>query len=352
MILLHIFVSYIARERKATHMHTGTTKIVLTGDRPTGKLHLGHYAGSLKQRVELQEEHEQYVMIADIQALTDNFNAPNVVTQNVYEVLRDYIAVGIDPTKTTIFLQSQIPSLTELTIYYLNLVTISRLQRNPTLKAEIQQKKYENNLLAGFCIYPVSQAADITAFDGELVPIGEDQLPMIEQTNEIVRKFNSLYGNILKEATPIIGTTKRLSGIDGKAKASKSLNNAIYLSDSPTIIKQKVFAMFTDPNHLKVSDPGKVEGNIVFEYLDAFHKNKNEITALKEHYTRGGLGDTALKSILNDTLQELIAPYRECRNDISSIKMREILYSGSQKANQKANATLEKVKKAIGLHYF
>ncbi|AWD33065.1 Tryptophan--tRNA ligase [Candidatus Fokinia solitaria] len=333
-------------------MHTGTAKIVLTGDRPTGKLHLGHYVGSLKQRIELQKKYTQYVMIADVQALTDNFHHSNLVTQNVYEVLRDYIAVGIDPSKTTIFLQSQIPSLTELTIYYLNLVTISRLQRNPTLKAEIQQKKYENNLLAGFCIYPVSQAADITAFDGELIPIGEDQLPMIEQTNEIVRKFNSIYGDTLKEAIPMLGTTKRLSGIDGKAKASKSLNNAIYLSDSADTIKQKVLAMFTDPNHLKVSDPGNIEGNIVFEYLDAFHENKDEVIALKEHYTRGGLGDIALKNILNDTLQELIAPYRERRSNISHIEMQNILYDGCKKANKKAEMTLYKVKKAIGLHYF
>lgn len=247
-------------------------KIILTGDRPTGKLHLGHYVGSLVNRVKLQDEYEQYVMIADIQALTDNFENPGKIVDNLYEVALDYLSIGIEPGKSTIFIQSHIPELAELTVYYLNLVTLGRLERNPTVKSEIQQKGYDSSIPAGFLCYPVSQAADITAFKAEAVPVGEDQVPMIEQTNEIVRRFNRIYNtDCLKEAKPILSKTSRLVGIDGQSKASKSLGNAIFLSDTPEEIKRKVFLMFTDPAHLKISDPGKVEGNVVFEYLSAFH---------------------------------------------------------------------------------
>lgn len=327
-------------------------KRILTADRPTGRLHLGHYVGSLSNRVALQDTYDQHVMIADIQALTDNFENPEKITQSVYQVALDYLAVGIDPQKTTIFIQSQIPELTELTIYYLNLVTLGRLERNPTVKTEIAQKEYGDSIPVGFLCYPISQAADITAFKAEVVPAGEDQSPLIEQTNEIVRRFNRIYNtNCLKETKILLSKTPRLVGIDGKGKAGKSTGNAIFLSDSPEDIKQKVFAMFTDPDHLKVSDPGKIEGNVVFSYLDAFHPNPNEIQALKDHYQRGGLGDTTIKALLNETLQELLVPIRERRSVIDIRDVKHILRDGTEKARTTAKDTLQEVRHAIGITY-
>ncbi|MDR1982230.1 MAG: tryptophan--tRNA ligase [Holosporaceae bacterium] len=328
-------------------------KVILTGDRPTGNLHLGHLVGSLQSRVELQLSHEQYIMVADVQALTDYFGNPEKVMASILEVVADYIAVGIDPTLTTIFIQSQIPALTELTTYYMNMVSISRLERNPTVKAEIAQKEFGESVPTGFFCYPISQAADITAFKTELVPVGEDQLPMIELSNEIVRKFNRLYNtNCLKESKAHLSKVGRLVGIDGKAKASKSLNNAIFLSDSAELIKQKVYSMFTDPGHINVSDPGKIEGNVVFTYLDAFCKEKDEIASLKNQYTKGGLGDTTLKSLLNDILQKLLRPIREKRESISSQELMEICFSGTQKARSVAQKTLVEVKDAMGINFF
>ena len=328
-------------------------KTILTGDRPSGRLHLGHYVGSLESRVRLQDNFEQYVMIADVQALTDNFEHPEKITHSVYEVAKDYLAVGIDPEKTTIFIQSQIPEIAELTLYFLNLVTIGRLERNPTVKTEIQQKGYESSLPAGFFCYPVNQAADISIFQAELVPVGDDQIPMIEQTNEIVRKFNRIYKtSCLKECQAYLSHAPRLVGIDGKSKASKSLNNAIYLSDSPAEIKQKVFQMFTDPDHLRVSDPGKIEGNAVFAYLDAFHHDKEEVASLKAHYQRGGLGDVVIKNILNKSLQDLLEPMRERRDQCKQEDIRNMLYSGTNKALKVARNTIEQVRGAIGINYF
>ena len=327
-------------------------KTILTGDRPTGKLHLGHYGGSLKNRVALQFTHKQYIMIADIQALTDNFDNPKKVIDNILEVIADYISVGIDPNVSTIFIQSQIPELAELTVYYMNLVTLGRLQRNPTVKAEIQQKGYTDSLPVGFLCYPISQAADITGFDADLVPVGEDQLPIIEQTNEIVRKFNATYNReCLKEVEPIVGSVKRLVGIDGKAKASKSLNNTIFLSDSPEEIKRKVFMMYTDPNHLKISDPGQIEGNVVFDYLDAFHSDVEEVESLKAHYKRGGLGDTTIKSILNSTLQSLLDPIRERRERLQNNDLMTFLYEGTKSARAVVKNKVDQVKDAIGIKY-
>lgn len=328
-------------------------KRILTGDRPTGNLHLGHYIGSLKNRVTLQNECDQYIMIADLQALTDNFEDPSQIKENVFEVLKDYLSVGIDPKLSTIFIQSQIPEITELTLYYMNLVTLGRLERNPTVKSEIKQKGYDDSIPAGFFCYPINQAADITIFQAESVPVGDDQIPMIEQTNEIVRKFNRIYNsNILKECKPILSKTSRLVGIDGKAKASKSLGNCIFLSDSAEEIKQKVFQMYTDPNHIKVSDPGKVEGNVVFSYLDAFHPSPNEIQELKEHYQRGGLGDMTLKKLLNKVLQELLEPIREKRSKYQKDELIDILEQGTINAKKIASQTVEKVRKAIGIKYF
>lgn len=328
-------------------------KNILTGDRPTGQLHLGHYVGSLINRVSLQNIHNQYVMIADVQALTDNFETPEKVINNTYEVVRDYLAVGIDPTKTTIFIQSQIPELAELTIYFLNLVSVRRLERNPTIKAEIQQKGYESDLPAGFLCYPVSQAADITAFQAELVPVGDDQIPMIEQTNEIVRRFNRLYNtSCLKEAEVYLSQTPRLVGIDGKAKASKSLGNAIFLADSAKVIKEKIFSMYTDPTHIRVNDPGHVEGNVVFTYLDAFHPDKSELEALKARYRRGGLGDTVIKALLNETLQVFLKPIREKREQLQTKDLKEIVQEGTQRARKIAQQTLLHVREALGIRYF
>jgi tryptophanyl-tRNA synthetase len=330
------------------------SKIILTGDRPTGALHLGHFVGSLQNRVKLQHSYSQFVMIADLQALTDNAENPDKVRNNVIEVALDYLAVGIDPKLTTIFVQSKITELAELTMYYLNLVTLARLQRNPTVKNEMKQKGFSADVPAGFLMYPVSQAADITAFKADTVPVGEDQLPVIEQTNEIIRKFNSIYGNVLVETNALLSTTTRLPGLDGKAKMSKSLNNGIYLSDSVDVLKQKVMSMYTDPNHLKVSDPGQVKGNMVFTYLDAFDTDTNKVKELKEQYTKGGLGDMVLKKYLLEVLDNILSPIRTKREYLSQNKdaVFEILKSGSYKAKNVASATLNEVRSAIGVNYF
>ncbi len=293
-------------------------KVILTGDRPTGPLHLGHYVGSLKNRVGLQETHEQFVMIADVQALTDNAHDPMKVRSNVLQVALDYLAVGICPEKSTIFIQSMVPELAEMTLYFLNLVSWNRLKHNPTVKQEIKQKGFEESVPAGFMIYPVSQAADITAFKAEVVPVGEDQLPMIEQTNELVRNFNRIYkADVLVEAKALIPKMGRLPGTDGQAKMGKSLGNCIYLGDSEAVIAKKVKGMFTDPNHLRVEDPGTVEGNPVFTYLDVFDEDKEALEELKAHYRRGGLGDSVIKRRLNEVLQAFLAPIRSRREELA-----------------------------------
>ena len=334
-------------------------KIILTGDRPTGKLHIGHYIGSLKNRVELQNSglYESFIMIADQQALTDNARDPEKIKNSLIEVALDYLAVGIDPSKATIFIQSQIPELNELTMHYLNLVTLSRLERNPTVKSEIKQKNFENSIPAGFLIYPVSQAADITAFKATTVPVGEEQLPMIEQTREIVRSFNSIYGEVLVEPEAIIpkeDTCGRLPGTDGKAKMSKSIGNCIYLSDDADTIKKKVMSMYTDPNHIRVEDPGKIEGNTVFTYLDVFATDKDAVEDMKEHYKRGGLGDMKVKKYLNEVMQAELEPIRnrriELEKDIDAIY--DMLKDGSDKARAVAANTLREVRAAIGIEYF
>lgn len=328
-------------------------KVLLTGDRPSGALHLGHYVGSLVSRVELQDTYDSYILLADLQALTDNFEHPERVREHVMQVVRDYLAVGIDPEKSTIFIQSQVPELAELTFYYMNLVTVSRLERNPTVKAEIQQKGFGDSLTAGFLCYPVSQAADITAFQAEIIPVGEDQLPLIEVCNEIVRRFNRLYAtDCLKEAEAYLTKTRRLVGIDGQNKASKSLGNAILLCDEPQVIKEKVFAMFTDPDHIRVSDPGKVEGNVVFTYLDAFHPNPDVVEELKAHYRRGGLGDQVVKGLLNDVLQQFLLPVRERRQSLDTKQLDEILREGTKRARAKAHETLMHVREAMKLNYW
>lgn len=329
--------------------------IILTGDRPTGPLHLGHYVGSLANRVLLQETCKQFIIIADVQALTDNYENPQKIRDNIIEVTLDYLAVGINPKKTTIFIQSLIPQIAELTIFYLNLVTVARLQRNPTVKTEIQQKGFGESVPAGFFMYPVSQAADITVVKADLIPVGEDQVPVIEQTNEIVRSFNRMYKkDVLVEANALIGEGARLPGIDGKAKMSKSLGNAIFLSDSSDAIAQKVRNMYTDPNHIKVSDPGKVEGNTVFAYLDLFDPDKDAVLALKEHYRRGGLGDIALKKRLTDILENLIGPIRARRQEFASNipEVWDILKAGTEKTFEVAQETLREVKDAMGIRYF
>jgi tryptophanyl-tRNA synthetase len=291
-------------------------------------------------------------MVADIQALSDNFDNPKKLAENITEVCKDYLSVGIDPQKCTIFIQSLVPELFELSTYYLNLISVSRLERNPTVKSELKQKSFSSSITAGFLAYPVSQTADITAFKGTLIPVGEDQLPLIEITNEIVRKFNKTYNtDVLLEAAPVLGKVQRLVGIDGKAKASKSLNNAIFLSDSSELIRQKIHSMYTDPSHIKVSDPGKVKGNVVFDYLDAFFDDKNELDSLKLQYKKGGLGDSVLKSILNDNLQNFLKPIREKRDSISDKVVFNILYEGSKIARKVAKETLSQVKDAMGLVY-
>ena len=344
-------------------------QIILTGDRPTGRLHVGHYVGSLKERVKLQNSgiyDEIYIMIADAQALTDNAEHPEKVRQNIMQVALDYLACGLDPEKATIFIQSMIPELTELTFYYMNLVTVSRVQRNPTVKAEIQMRNFEASIPVGFFCYPISQAADITAFRATHVPVGEDQMPMIEQCKEIVHKFNTVYGETLtdpKIVLPENSACLRLPGIDGKAKMSKSLGNCIYLAEEPEDIKKKVMSMFTDPNHLRVEDPGQVEGNPVFIYLDAFSKPEyfteflpeySGMDELKEHYTRGGLGDVKVKKFLNNVLQAELAPIRERRKmwEQKLPDVYDILKEGSKKARETASKTLEDVRRSMKIDYF
>lgn len=345
------------------------SKVILTGDRPTGRLHVGHYVGSLKRRVELQNSGEYdkiFIMIADAQALTDNADNPEKVRQNIIEVALDYLSCGLDPAKSTLFIQSQIPELCELSFYYMNLVTVSRLQRNPTVKSEIQMRNFETSIPVGFFTYPISQAADITAFHATTVPVGEDQAPMIEQTKEIVHKFNSVYGETLTDPQMLLPDNKsclRLPGTDGKAKMSKSLNNCIYLSDTEEEVRQKIMSMFTDPNHLRVQDPGNVEGNPVFIYLDAFCREEQferylpeykNLQELKDHYTRGGLGDVKVKKFLNNVIQEELEPIRKRRKefekDIPAIY--EILRKGSEVAEAEAAKTLAEVKRAMKINYF
>lgn len=333
-------------------------EIILTGDRPTGKLHVGHYIGSLKKRVSMQNsgKYDSYIMIADQQALTDNARDPEKIKNSLIQVALDHLAVGLDPKKSTIFVQSQIPALAELNLYYLNLVTVSRLERNPTVKAEIQQKHFERSIPAGFFTYPVSQAADITAFKANLVPVGDDQEPMLEQTREIVRTFNSIYGEVLVEPQGVFAPkgSGRLPGLDGNAKMSKSLNNAIYLSDDADTLRKKVMSMYTDPNHIHVEDPGKVEGNMVFTYLDIFDKDKDKVAELKEQYRAGGLGDVKIKRYLNEVLEAELGPIcarrEEFAKDIPAVYA--MLKEGSEKANEVANKTLEEVRRAIGVNYF
>ena len=336
-------------------------KIILTGDRPTGKLHIGHFVGSLKNRVELQNsgEFETYIMIADAQALTDNAKNPEKVRENVLEVALDYLAVGIDPAKTTIFIQSQITELPELAMFYANLVSIARLERNPTVKTEIKQKNFGEGVPSGFVFYPISQAADITAFKATHVPVGEDQLPMIELTREIARSFNQTYGQeILVEPEAILppaGIERRLPGINGMdAKMSKSLNNGIYLGDSFEEMRDKVMKMYTDPDHIRVEDPGKIEGNVVFAYLDVFAKDKEKVAEMKAHYQRGGLGDVAVKRYLIEVLDEVLKPIRERRAELAKNpeKVYEILRAGNEKARLRTSKTLAEVKRAMKIDYF
>ena len=345
------------------------SKVILTGDRPTGRLHVGHYVGSLKRRVELQNSGEYdkiFIMIADAQALTDNADNPEKVRQNIIEVALDYLACGLDPEKSTLFIQSQIPELCELSFYYMNLVTVSRLQRNPTVKSEIQMRNFETSIPVGFFTYPISQAADITAFNATTVPVGEDQAPMIEQTKEIVHKFNSIYGETLTDPNILLPDNKvcmRLPGIDGKAKMSKSLNNCIYLSDTEEEVRQKIMSMFTDPGHLRVQDPGKVEGNPVFIYLEAFSNEDQfarylpeyqNIQEMEDHYARGGLGDVKVKKFLNNVMQEELEPIRKRRKEFEKDipEIYTILKKGSDVAEAEAANTLSNVKRAMKINYF
>jgi tryptophanyl-tRNA synthetase len=333
---------------------TPQKKVILTGDRPSGALHLGHYVGSLKNRVELQDSCDQFVMIADVQALTDNFEQPEKVRENILQVALDYLAVGIDPAKSTILIQSLVPALFELTLYYLNLVTWNRLKHNPTVKQEIVQKGYGESVPAGFMVYPVSQAADITAFKADIVPVGEDQLPMIEQTNEIVRHFNRIYkAEVLVECKAVMPKMARLPGTDGKAKMSKSLGNCIYLGDSADAVAKKVKGMYTDPGHLRVEDPGKVEGNPVFTYLDSFDPDTAGLEEMKAHYQRGGLGDSIVKKRLLDALQAFLEPIRKRREEFAKDPQHvmQILFKGTERANAVASETLRQVRKAMRLDY-
>lgn len=333
-------------------------KVILTGDRPTGKLHIGHYVGSLRERVKMQEsgEYDPFIMIADQQALTDNARDPEKIRRSLTEVALDYLAVGLDPAKSTLFVQSQIPALAELNLYYLNLVTVSRLERNPTVKAEIQQKNFNRSIPAGFFTYPVSQTADITAFKANLVPVGDDQEPMLEQAREIVRTFNSIYGEVLVEPEGVFPPKGqgRIPGLDGNAKMSKSLGNAIYLSDDEDTLKKKVMSMYTDPNHIHVEDPGQVEGNVVFTYLDIFDKDTAKVQELKDHYRHGGLGDVKIKRYLMEVLNAELAPIRQRRAEFAKDlpAVIDMLKAGSDRANQVAAQTLDEVKDAMGLNYF
>ena len=344
-------------------------QVILTGDRPTGRLHVGHYVGSLRERVELQNSGKYddiYIMIADAQALTDNAEHPEKVRQNILNVALDYLAVGLDPEKSTLFIQSMVPQLPELTVYYMNLVTVARVQRNPTVKSEIQMRNFEASIPVGFLCYPISQAADITAFKATAVPVGEDQLPMLEQCKELVRKFNATYGETLVEPEIILPSNKaclRLPGIDGKAKMSKSLNNCIYLSDTEEDVRKKIMSMFTDPNHLRVEDPGQTEGNPVFIYLDAFCRDEHfaqfwpdykNLDELKAHYTRGGLGDVKVKKFLNQVIQSELAPIRARRKEYEKNipEVYRILQEGSRRAEKVAAQTLAEVKAAMKINYF
>ena len=345
------------------------SKIILTGDRPTGRLHVGHYVGSLAERVKLQNSglyDEIYIMIADAQALTDNAEHPEKVRQNILQVALDYLACGLDPEKSNIFIQSMVPELTELTFYYMNLVTVARVQRNPTVKSEIKQRNFEASIPVGFFCYPISQAADITAFRATHVPVGEDQLPMLEQCKEIVHKFNTVYGETLTEPEIVLSSNKaclRLPGIDGKAKMSKSLGNCIYLSDEEDVVKKKIMSMFTDPNHLRVQDPGRVEGNPVFIYLDAFSRPEHfeeflpeyqNLDELKAHYQRGGLGDVKVKKFLNNAMQAELGPIRERRKmwEQRTADVFDILKAGTEVAREKAAATLHDVRSSMRINYF
>lgn len=345
------------------------SNIILTGDRPTGKLHIGHYVGSIKRRLELQEKGDYdkfYIMIADAQALTDNFANPTKVREHVIEVALDYLACGLDPKKITFLIQSQIPGLTELTFYYMNLVTLARLERNPTIKEELKLREFQGSIPTGFLTYPISQAADITGFRGTIVPVGDDQLPMVEQTREIVRSFNNIYGDILVEPNVLLPDNKvcnRLPGTDGKAKMSKSIGNCIYLSDDEKTLKEKVMSMYTDPNHIRIEDPGQVEGNTVFTYLDAFVKESDfteflpeykNLDELKDHYRQGGLGDVKIKKFLFEVLNRELSPIRARRKEWESKieEVYEILKQGTMEANQECNKTVEMVKNAMGINYF
>ena len=328
-------------------------KRILTGDRPTGRLHLGHYVGSLSNRVKLQDNYDTFILIADVQALTDHFEHPNILLQNIREVVKDYLSVGIEPEKSTILVQSMIPEIAELAIYYLNLVTLARLQRNPTVKDEMKQKGFGKNLPAGFLVYPIHQAADITAFQADLVPVGKDQLPMIEQTNEIVRRFNTLYKKALVAPEGLIGEVARLPGTDGQAKMGKSLGNAIYLSDDAAVVQKKVMKMYTDPTRLRPTDPGHVKGNPVFTYHDAFNADKAEVAELKERYRKGKVGDVEVKQKLVDALNTFLAPIRErrARYENDEKKIDAILIDGTTRARKVAQETLHQVKSAMQIAY-
>lgn len=335
-------------------MSKNSKKIVLTGDRPTGALHLGHYAGSLQRRLQMQDEAQQYVLIADVQALTDHYDDPDGVRRNIDEVMLDYLAVGLDPERTTFVLQSQVPDIAELSVYFLNLVSLAHLQLNPTVKEEMRQKGYGNDVPAGFLTYPVHQAADITAFNADLVPVGEDQLPVIEQAREIVRSFNRIYGPTLTEPAAVLSRIKRLPGIDGKSKMSKSLGNTIELKSGADRIKEMVMKMYTDPKKIHVSDPGHLEGNVVFSYLDAFDTDKAGLDDLKERYKKGKTGDVEAKKKLIAVLDGLLAPIRERRVKLESDKktLREILRAGTDKARRRTGEVMERVRKALKVDYF
>lgn len=329
--------------------------IALTGDRPTGKLHLGHFVGSIQNRIKIQEKYDScFYMVADIQALTDNAENPEKIRKNAFEIVLDNLAAGLDPKKTTFFIQSQIPEIAELNVLFLNLVTLSRLKRNPTVKNEMIQNGFKENVPAGFLAYPVSQAADILCVHANIVPAGDDQIPMIEQTNEIVAKFNSIYGKTFRKTATILSETPRLVGIDGKAKASKSLENTIYLDDSPEEIKRKVMMMYTDPNHIKITDPGEIEGNVVFTYLDVFDKNKKSLEILKQKYMKGGVGDIEIKVRLINILEEVIAPIRKRRKELEKQPeyIEKILREGRAKTRVITKRTMKEVKKAIKIDYF
>lgn len=329
-------------------------KTILTGDRPTGKLHLGHLVGSLQNRVKLQEEHTQFVEIADVQALTDNADQPDKVHSGVFEVAVDNLAAGVDPARTTFFVQSVVPHIAELTVLFLNLVTLARLKRNPTVKDEMQQKGYGEDVPAGFLAYPVSQAADISIVKGNLVPVGEDQLPVLEQANEILHKFNTLYGDIFPKIEPLVSKSSRLRGIDGKEKMSKSLGNAIFLADSPDEIKRKVMEMYTDPQHVHKEDPGRVEGNVVFEYLDAFDADAHGLAELKERYRAGGVGDVEIKERLTRILVDVLEPIREKRENLEQNPdyVMNILKEGTERVRSIAEKTMEEVRRAMKIQYF